>query len=324
MRAMELRKKKAEQWAKRQAEHRHLYDENGQTEYSRGRTRRTATTRFVAAPTTELTFVRCSHYHGKPGSGQLLCQPFQVFVHSSVYALVDVHSHLSKAEVMGFLAGRWDSEKKVITVLEAFPGKSLVDGATECEMDPVTEVDLRASIEKKGYKVVGWYHSHPTFQALPSSCDIDNQANYQALFRDNKSMSEPFIGLIDSPYDDHNPSETSRFSWFYVDTPKLSKEAKHVETQLIRDTDLTDDVKATMMKLISNKDVSSSKAIDFHAKWREIPGSGVLTYSEKFERSISIWLPRELNKLESKEDTKEISKPSEAILKPLMSALKVK
>ena len=313
--ALEARKRKEAQWAKRQAEHSHLYDENGQTAYSRSRSRRTATTRFVAAPTNALTFVRCSAYHGEPASGDPMCQPFQVLVHSNVYALVDVHAHLSTAEVMGFLAGHWDAEKRIITVCEAFPGRSMIDGATECEMDPVVEVDLRAEIENKGFKVVGWYHSHPTFQAIPSSCDIDNQANYQALFRDAVTRSEPFLGLIDSPYDEADLSDKSRFSWFYVASAKLSKQPKHISTNLIRDTELETDVKERMLALIKDKDKQSSRAINFAETWADIPGVGQLTYGEKFKRSVAMWLPRQ--GVEAKPE------PDKTILDSLMGALEI-
>lgn len=311
--ALEARKRKAEQWAKRQAQHQHLYDENGQTAYSRSRSRRTATTRFVAAPSSALTFVRCSAYHGEPGTGDPLCQPFKVVVHSNVYALVDVHAHLSTAEVMGFLAGHWDAEKRTITVCEALPGKSMVDGATECEMDPVVEVDLRAEIEEKGYKVVGWYHSHPTFQAIPSSCDIDNQANYQALFRDASTRSEPFLGLIDSPYDENDPSDKSRFSWFYVASANVKKQPKHISTTLLRDTELEEDVLSRMVSLIKDKNQQSSRAINFSDTWADVPGAGALTYAEKFQRSVALWLPRKGKENKQEADT--------TILDSLVSAL---
>jgi proteasome lid subunit RPN8/RPN11 len=46
-------------------------------------------------------------------------------------------------------------------------------------MDPVSEMDAREVFEKKGLQVVGWYHSHPTFEPEPSIRDIENQASYQ-------------------------------------------------------------------------------------------------------------------------------------------------
>ena len=37
-------------------------------------------------------------------------------------------------------------------------------------------------------------HSHPVFRAEPSIRDIENQENYQHLFRDREN--EPFVGFI--------------------------------------------------------------------------------------------------------------------------------
>lgn len=44
------------------------------------------------------------------------------------------------------------------------------------------------------------YHSHPVFEPRPSQKDMENQRNYQALFRDSNA-NEPFVGLIIGPYD---------------------------------------------------------------------------------------------------------------------------
>ena len=78
-------------------------------------------------------------------------------------------------------------------------------------MDPVSQVTARNSIAAHGLKVVGWYHSHPTFQPDPSVTDIENQGNYQQLFASanvsNESLSKclddsiPFVGLIIGTYD---------------------------------------------------------------------------------------------------------------------------
>mmetsp|Transcript_5210 Transcript_5210/g.6163 ORF Transcript_5210/g.6163 Transcript_5210/m.6163 type:complete len:262 (+) Transcript_5210:107-892(+) len=247
--------------------------------------------KFIDA-SNELSFVPCAKYHGSPGSGELLSQPFKVSVHSNVYALVDLHSHLSTAEVMGFLAGTWNAETKEIKVVAAYPGRSVLDGATECEMDPVTEVEVRSNIEGQGLKVVGWYHSHPTFEAIPSKCDIDNQSNYQALFRDGKNGADPFIGLIDSPFDsksDFKDSPQSKFAWFFVDSPQTSKKAMHIETELVSDKELPPDVKERMCELVKTKDTASSKYIVFDQIWKEMP-SGNMTYLQKTKKSLETFL----------------------------------
>jgi hypothetical protein len=46
-------------------------------------------------------------------------------------------------------------------------------------MDPESEIMARIEFAERGLTVVGWYHSHPTFEPTPSIRDIENQVNYQ-------------------------------------------------------------------------------------------------------------------------------------------------
>ena len=41
-------------------------------------------------------------------------QPFHVKVAASAEVLMDFHAHLSHAEVIGLLAGRWDAATRVL------------------------------------------------------------------------------------------------------------------------------------------------------------------------------------------------------------------
>lgn len=50
-------------------------------------------------------------------------------------------------------------------------------------MDPVSEMAAREVFEQKGLHVVGWYHSHPTFEPEPSIRDIENQTSYQVRLK---------------------------------------------------------------------------------------------------------------------------------------------
>ena len=51
------------------------------------------------------------------------------------------------------------------------------------------------------------YHSHPIFAPKPSQKDNENQRNYQALFRCDKTRLEPFVGAIVGPYDLQLPTQ---------------------------------------------------------------------------------------------------------------------
>lgn len=78
----------------------------------------------------------------------------------------------------------------VIHVVEAFPTASESTGQDSVEMDPASELEVRETMKVRGMKVVGWYHSHPHFEPTPSVRDVENQTNYQLLFRwegENKS-----------------------------------------------------------------------------------------------------------------------------------------
>ena len=63
---------------------------------------------------------------------------------------------------------------------------------------------------------MGWYHSHPSFPAIPSVIDLKNQLNYQTLVRDDKAGLEPFVAGIVSPYNPKISDFKSELSWFYV------------------------------------------------------------------------------------------------------------
>jgi len=180
-----------------------------------------------------LTMIRCEHC--RP-SGRF-AQSFDVHVNPRAAFVCDLHAHLSNAEIIGLLCGRWDPEAKIVTIEQAFPCRSLQGVSnvhTNVEMDPVSELEIREIAKRRGFQVVGWYHSHPTFQTDPSVRDIENQASYQNLFlststdstsargRSNsaKDSVAPFVGLIVGPYDTNLPSTYSWQQFFFVSNMK--------------------------------------------------------------------------------------------------------
>lgn len=157
-----------------------------------------------------------------------MTQPFQVYVHPQVQLLCDLHSHLCDAEIIGFLAGKYDHNTKILYIQACFPCNSLErtedNGATDVEMDPIAELSVREVISKYDLDVVGWYHSHPLFRPDPSTTDILNQYQYQQLFKHQSYDSEPFVGLIVSTCDPHLPSFESRHQWFHT-IPMMSEKS---------------------------------------------------------------------------------------------------
>ena len=75
--------------------------------------------------------------------------------------------------------------------------------------------DIVEALDRDGLRVVGWYHSHPVFDTHPSLRDVENQANYQRLFRDDEG-GVPFVGAIVGPYATLNPDLSSDVRWFHV------------------------------------------------------------------------------------------------------------
>ncbi|GMH76294.1 hypothetical protein TrRE_jg1666, partial [Triparma retinervis] len=156
-------------------------------------------------------------------------QPFDIVVNPSVNFVADLHSHLVGCEVIGFLGGRYDSFEKTIFVQAAFPCTSTAredSGATDVEMDPVSQIVTRDAIARHGLEVVGWYHSHPAFEPDPSVTDIENQRSYQNLIKSagfakgakekiTKEAVVPFVGLIVGTYDPRSAMPQSTMRWFH-------------------------------------------------------------------------------------------------------------
>lgn len=109
---------------------------------------------------------------------------------------------------------------------------------TSCiEMDK-DDLAKKLSQLDDGKEVVGWYHSHPTFSARPSTIDIYNQALLQIDHKRDSWSIQPFVGAVVSPYDREHPSrDIAKISWFHVMIPEtiqsLSPEESHFSAQCI-------------------------------------------------------------------------------------------
>ncbi|KAL7454750.1 hypothetical protein ACHAWC_006356 [Mediolabrus comicus] len=165
-------------------------------------------------------------------------QPFSIRVSPDALFIADLHAHLSDSEIIGFLGGYYSPTEKCLFIQAAFPCKATdrIDaGDTDVEMDPVSQIYAREAISNHGLSVVGWYHSHPTFQPNPSVTDIENQASYQQLFKsDNTSDNgvSPFVGLIIGTYDGQNPTSESVMRWFHVISKKADGKKVNFPMQL--------------------------------------------------------------------------------------------
>ncbi|KAM5323444.1 deubiquitinase MYSM1 isoform 2-T2 [Glossophaga mutica] len=139
-------------------------------------------------------------------------EPFQVKVASEALLIMDLHAHVSMAEVIGLLGGRYSEVDKIVEVCAAEPCNSLSTGL-QCEMDPVSQTQASETLAVRGFSVIGWYHSHPAFDPNPSLRDIDTQAKYQSYFSRGGAK---FIGMIISPYNRNNPLPYSQITCLVI------------------------------------------------------------------------------------------------------------
>lgn len=133
-------------------------------------------------------------------------------VASEALLIMDLHAHVSMAEVIGLLGGRYSEADKIVEVCAAEPCNSLSTGL-QCEMDPVSQTQASETLAVRGYSVIGWYHSHPAFDPNPSLRDIDTQAKYQSYFSRGGAK---FIGMIVSPYNRNNPLPYSQITCLVI------------------------------------------------------------------------------------------------------------
>ncbi|XP_041134178.1 histone H2A deubiquitinase MYSM1-like isoform X1 [Polyodon spathula] len=139
-------------------------------------------------------------------------EPFQVRVSGEALVVMDMHAHVSMAEVIGLLGGGYSEGERVLEICVAEPCNSLSTGL-QCEMDPVSQTQASEALARRGYSVVGWYHSHPAFDPNPSLRDIDTQAKFQSYFSRGGAQ---FIGMIVSPYNPTNASPHSQVTCLIV------------------------------------------------------------------------------------------------------------
>ncbi|XP_050402377.1 deubiquitinase MYSM1 isoform X2 [Patella vulgata] len=123
--------------------------------------------------------------------------PFKVEFNNIALIVMDVHAHISKTEVIGMLGGIYNENDAQLEIVMAVPCRSM-STCMQCEMDPVSQTQASEEIYSKCLKVVGWYHSHPTFSPNPSIRDIETQIKFQEWF--SKLGGGQFVGVIVSPY----------------------------------------------------------------------------------------------------------------------------
>lgn len=95
-------------------------------------------------------------------------------------------------EVIGLLAGKLDKQTDTLYIEDAYPMGH--GNAVYAEIkDYKNFVRAFNDLQKKGYFICGWYHSHPSYGLFLSEEDMGTQARYQTLW--DKS-----VALVIDPY----------------------------------------------------------------------------------------------------------------------------
>ncbi|XP_063529251.1 MPN domain-containing protein CG4751 [Cydia strobilella] len=169
-------------------------------------------------------------------------QPFLVSVSSNACLILDIHCHLKKQEVYGYLAGTWDLNNHNVMITHTFP---CLISKSDPRPRVLVELEIQMEIEKLGLTLLGWYHSHPTNPAMPSLRDCDNQLEYQIKMRGPSEISYiPCIGVICSPYNPESPVLESSLTCFWVMPPPEQRPTEYprpllLQYNMIHDTHLT-------------------------------------------------------------------------------------
>ncbi|ORY32729.1 hypothetical protein BCR33DRAFT_856444 [Rhizoclosmatium globosum] len=132
----------------------------------------------------------------------------QVFVTADVYLALSTYALATeKEEVLAMLMGTTSADQQTVTVSHCLFCQRKDKRRDRVE---ISGEQLSAAIsfaERTETSVVGWAHSHPHITVLPSHVDLRCQ-------RDQQMLSEAFIGLILSVFNDFGGVQRCQFIAF--------------------------------------------------------------------------------------------------------------
>ncbi|RMX54484.1 hypothetical protein pdam_00021668 [Pocillopora damicornis] len=205
-------------------------------------------------------------------------QPFSVDISTNCLLLMDYHCHLTTSEVVGYLAGQFDPQTHHMKVVQAFPCRCRF---ADKENALKVEEEVRNAIAQRGLFLVGWYHSHPSYQPDPSLQDIQNQLNYQSILQQENA---PY-GACLAPYDTYRTTKESVIRAFWVQTSMEGQTQKLgvpmlINTTLHQDQFLTQDL-LNELRWMWSFYKGGPDAINFNNFWH-----GSQTYLDKVKSSL--------------------------------------
>lgn len=98
-------------------------------------------------------------------------------MHPGVLEAIIAHARaLQPAECCGMLIGRPDE------IVEAIRARNLAESPNRFFIDPKDHINARRYARASGLEVVGFYHSHPHSEAMPSSTDLAEASYPHSLY----------------------------------------------------------------------------------------------------------------------------------------------
>lgn len=272
------------------------------TEYSLNRPRRTLGSgpSQMGETSESLDLTEVQDFMGPIGADGPRCQPFGVTISEDVALVMDFHAHLSSYEVIGLLGGKVDTETKQIIISGAYPCRRSAGSAslTSVELDPVSQSEVTDEMSKQGLVAVGWYHSHPRFEARPSNKDNENQRNHQAhVGREYKPGFEPWVGVIVGPYDERLPTPASQIRAWVVRTQNKVSIPYNIRYRKYPDkATITPELEARIESAFRSLSDDPGR-LNMQEQWRPftfikhgIPEGGPMKRCEKLKAALNIHL----------------------------------
>ncbi|KAH8323247.1 hypothetical protein KR067_003722 [Drosophila pandora] len=212
-------------------------------------------------------------------------QPFLITLNSSALLLADFHSHLTVREVCGYLGGTWDMNTHTLSITKTYPCRN-----TRFDRQRAGEVerDIQKMMIQDQLLLVGWYHSHPKFQAEPTLRDCDSQLDYQIKMRGASDLTyTPCVSLIISPYYDENPTLESVVKCIWIVPPGESKQSMEygrpmlMQYSVLPDKEIPEEVRSEIQLCVDYYSQFRGEVVRF----RNIYNNEV-TYNEKLKNTL--------------------------------------
>lgn len=179
--------------------------------------------------------VECGSFNNKR------LQPFQVTISSSCLLLMHFHTHLFSCEVLGYMAGKWNSTNQHLTITEAYPCRCANNN--DKQLTDLLEYELMVEMEERGEVLGGWYHSHNRCQSSPSLRDVELQMEHQFQLKGLESSSfQPCFSFIVSPFYTAGESSASDSKLIYVHPPPEQRALDYGTPMLVHYNIQQDDV----------------------------------------------------------------------------------